>query len=137
MLIINVRGLNVNTPEVTYVGRGGYRWEGSPLGNPILHNKECPVCGQVHQTAGATIPCYKIWLFRRIKAKNPVILSALKAIKPDSLLGCWCGNFNEGRENPTCHAEVVAAAVRWMMQQTETPAQKEQDFDDTEDEAQQ
>lgn len=117
MQVINVRGLKPNDPSVIYCGRDHAGWEASPLGNPCsARGKPCPVCGLVHFAAWGTqvtpcrsLPCYRKWLWEKIRTRDRVVLDTLRALSEDSVLGCWC------KPKP-CHAEVIASAWAWCVE---------------------
>jgi hypothetical protein len=93
---------------VVYCGRP------STLGNPCSSpGAPCPVCGRVHfgpgmvqLTPDRSIPCYRRWLWARLKARDRVIIDALRALKADDRLGCFCSP-------KTCHLDVVVKAWEW------------------------
>lgn len=50
---------------------------------------------------------YRRWLNSKIRGKDPAVLAAMRAIRPDSLLVCSCW------PRP-CHADVIRSAWCWM-----------------------
>jgi len=102
MKIIDVRGIKPNSPDVVYCGRGWAGWAASPLGNPCHLSRRCPMCSDIHETGGDTLPCYRFWLLGEIIKGNKEVVGALSALKEDSVLGCWCG------PDKPCHCQVIA-----------------------------
>lgn len=126
MRVIDVHGMIPNDPSVVYVGRACSGWRGGVLGNPCsIPNRYCPVCGEVHfsrdrrgiqVTPGRSLPCYRRWLWRGMR--DGVLLPALRVIPADAALGCWCVTKDRLPDPPeVCHAEVIAAAWRWLQGQ--------------------
>src|SRR5262249_25607768 len=58
-----------------YCGRGCYGWPASPLANIIRTDD-----GQA----------YIEWLCDRIDARDPAVWQAMRSIRKDSVLACWC-----------------------------------------------
>lgn len=80
-----------------YVGRL------TPLGNPFkvprrASDRVRAVCKEK----------YRGWLWEKVKARDRRVMNALKSIRPDSILGCWC------TPKPSCHAEVISRCLEWM-----------------------
>lgn len=100
MKIISVSGRKPNDPAVVYCGRGTRNgWKGTPLGNPFV-------------TRSNWADLYRTWLRSKIEANDPATLAALAAIKPDSLLGCWCINIDAADVRAAddlkkCHCEII------------------------------
>ena len=82
-----------------YIGRPG-RGEDGYFGNPIRRFVKCPVCGEVHRDAGATLDCYKQYFWDRIN-RDPEFRRRVEALE-GKRLGCFC------KPNP-CHGDVIAA----------------------------
>lgn len=117
MEVVNVKDFVGGVVEarrqgVVYCGRP------SPLGNPCSEPMApCPTCGLVHfgpkmvqLTECRSIECYRKWLWQRIKGRDPAIMRALRALKPDDLLGCWCAP-------KACHCDVIIKAWEWCRAQ--------------------
>jgi hypothetical protein len=91
-----------------YCGRPGI------LGNPCSEpNVPCPVCDQVHfgpkmvqLTECRSIPCYRKWLWERLRERDGKVLTAMAKLRADSLVGCWCS------PKPR-HLDVMAKAWEW------------------------
>lgn len=49
--------------------QNGYVFIGRPslFGNPIIKNKICPVCSDIHESNGSTLECYKVYINERMK----------------------------------------------------------------------
>jgi hypothetical protein len=84
---------NGDQQNEVYIGRPG------TFGNPVAINKRCPVCGNIHRTAGTTLPCYEEWLLARIAAE-PDFKAAVLGLKGKTLV-CFC------KPGP-CHGDVLA-----------------------------
>ena len=69
-----------------YIGRG------SPLGNPFPITKELPRLEAIAK--------YKVYLIQRILSGNDIIINALRSLKEDSRLLCFC-------KPAPCHGDVV------------------------------
>jgi hypothetical protein len=116
MEVVNVRALGgvsgARKAGVVYCGRP------SPLGNPCSEpGVPCPVCRQVHfgpgmveLTADRSIPCYRKWLWARLRERHFVVLEALRALKPEDRLACWCAP-------KPCHCDVIIKAWEWCREQ--------------------
>jgi hypothetical protein len=78
---------------VIYIGRP------SPLGNPFSHQE-----GTLAQYRVATreeaISRYEEWLWQQIEAGNQAVLRALRDIREDTVLGCFCVPRR-------CHGDVI------------------------------
>lgn len=72
---------------------------GNPLGNPYIMHGE-------HER-NMVIEQFRKWLWDRIRCETPHVMAALRAIKEDSILGCWC-------IPKRCHCEVIIAAWEWL-----------------------
>jgi hypothetical protein len=75
-----------STKGTTYIGRG------SPLGNPFPITKELPRLEAIAK--------YKIYLIQRILSGNDIIINALRSLKEDSRLLCFCAPA-------PCHGDVI------------------------------
>ena len=88
-----------------YIGRANPRLQlaASPLANPYRvfdrHKR------------GSTLPRYRRWLWQRIQAGDADVLTALRALREDSVLVCYC-------KPAPCHGDVVLAAAAWLRRQT-------------------
>ena len=88
-----------------YIGRANNyaKLPQSPLANPF---KAKDFGGR-----GQALPHYRQWLWKCIEAGDVVVLQALQAIDPQSVLICWC------KPGP-CHGDVVKAAAAWLHRQS-------------------
>ena len=75
-----------STKGTIYIGRG------SPLGNPFPITKELPRLEAIAK--------YKVYLIQRILSNNDIILNALRSLKEDSRLLCFC-------TPAPCHGDVI------------------------------
>lgn len=86
--------------------------ERSPLANPYSckprHNRQ-----RVHvPTRQTAIQGYRQWLWETIQAEDEAVLAALRALREEQVLVCWC------RPKP-CHATIIARAAQWLRDQAE------------------
>lgn len=95
MEIVNVRrlGFRVGDPNYVYCGRP------SVLGNPFK--------GKYHKPL---VEKYRVWLWGKIKERDPAIMEALAQLNENSILGCWC-------VPKPCHCEVIEKAWFWLKEQ--------------------
>ncbi len=99
----------------------------TPYGNPIKIGSLCPRCGQIHQDAGATLACYKLYLFWRITGNGPGRLVAKRVRLPGYGLGprefrallrelegkvLVCSGCGIDAKN--CHARILENALAWL-----------------------
>lgn len=73
----------------------------SPLANPFK--------ARVHGR-GETLERYRAWLWQHIQAGDAAVLNALRAIRNETVLVCYC-------HPAPCHGDVVLAAAAWLQQQ--------------------
>ena len=92
MQVVNKRG-HRPTPKGVYIGRP------SPLGNPFSHLPGTLAQYQV-ATRDDAVSNYERWLVLKIKARDPQVLAALRRIKDDSILVCWC-------KPASCHGDII------------------------------
>lgn len=104
LLRIEIVNLNHKAP----VGHGLTRFRvcrPETLGNSFVIGK--------HGDRAAVIAQNRRWLWAKIKAKDPAIMAALYKIVDTARatagveLACYCAPA-------ACHAETIAAAVRWL-----------------------
>lgn len=101
------RAVNIRYEEYDiYCGRAGRGHDGF-YGNPVRIGYPCPVCSETHSTAGATLPCYRTDLARRIATEEGFIDRMMKEL-PGKRLGCFCVRKDGSGE---CHAVFLAAFV--------------------------
>lgn len=105
-LILNIQDFGKSMDEVrkvypnaTYLGRTmrGLDLVGGPLANNV---------GQGLGRAAA-ISAFRSWVWGKIQEKDAVVLNALRAIGPDSVLVCWCSP-------QPCHSATVLKAAAWI-----------------------
>lgn len=109
MIIVRTQDLRDEpNPLFVYVGRAWGGRKASPLGNPFRLSQG--------QSRTEVLRKYRQWLWSRIGMRDKAVMAALREITEESWLGCWCCNIEAGRpiEKMVCHAEVVAAAARWL-----------------------
>jgi hypothetical protein len=94
-VIVNVRGIKPNDPSIFYCGREFGGWNGSILGNLFYLSSE--------DKREECVDKYRKWLFKQIELNNEPIINAIKRIKEDSKLGCWC-------YPKLCHCSVIIEA---------------------------
>jgi len=85
-------------PKYVYIGRSG-RGLSSKLGNPIRRTEPCPVCGALHSIPGSTLPCYEVWLRKKIEESDQ-FKSWVKDLE-GKVLVCFC------KPSP-CHGDILA-----------------------------
>jgi hypothetical protein len=90
-----------------YVGRANDRYglERSVFANPFSHLAGAQA--QHVATREDAIEAFRQWLWQQLQGGNPPVLTALRAIQPDTVLVCWCAP-------QPCHAEVIARAAAWL-----------------------
>lgn len=89
-------------PQEVYVGRATKMYPASPLANPFRLMS--------YDTAGRleAVGKYRQWLWNKIQNQNPVVLQALRTLKEESTLVCYC------HKNEACHADVIMSAWKWL-----------------------
>ena len=87
-----------------YIGRANRAAQlpTSPLANPYRPR-------DFGGRRGATLPHYRLWLWRQMQADNRGVLQALAAVTEESVLVCYCA------PGP-CHGDVVRAAAAWLQE---------------------
>jgi len=80
-----------------YIGRSG-RGAFSVLGNPVIRGDLCPVCGQVHDYRGDTLPCFERYARARMETDSSY-RAAILALT-GQVLGCFC------KPGP-CHGDIL------------------------------
>jgi len=107
--IVGVRGIDPSkTPEgFFYIGEAYAKWQESPLSNafPIIHDNQRPRNRQM----------YKAWLWEVMQDESSDQRKMLDAIAEQAregtaILGCW-------DSNRPLHADIVKAAVEWLLKQ--------------------
>lgn len=94
----------------TYTGNGNYVERGTALGNPFaLVNGE--------QDRDYAIDKYKEWLWKQIKHDGPerkMLMHLVAKFKKEGELNliCYCAPKR-------CHAEVIKAAIMWIIKENE------------------
>lgn len=120
---LNIAIVNVDTRtpgvQVIYVNRGDEQHTASPLANLFFDPKR--------NREWRNFNFYRVWLWRQIKDQDPKVypeLLRLLGIAKTSLLilGCHCATQLKCEQRPVkemdCHAEIIAAALRWLAIQT-------------------
>lgn len=79
-----------------YIGRPG-KGKSGYWGNPIVINKECPMCGLKHDRE-ASIICYESYIEYRI-GNDLEFRNKLKSLK-GKVLGCFC-------KPKLCHGDIM------------------------------
>lgn len=97
--IVSVRGLTPNDPSIVYCGRPCAGWNGSPLANPFKISEK--------QSRDQAIQNYERLLCSRLADNDEDVLNALREIKPDSVLGCWCAPL-------PCHCESISKVWHYL-----------------------
>lgn len=93
-----------------YVGR---RHQGCGLTQSLLANPYSHLAyanAERVATRDDAIEAYRQCLWQELRAQNPMILTVLRAIQPDTVLVCWCAPH-------PCHAEVISRAATWLRTQ--------------------
>src|SRR5262245_17634366 len=93
-----VTGRPANDPAILYCGREWSGWKASPFGQPYRVKK---------YGRGRCIELYRSWLWGKIEERDAAILEALRQIREDSALGCWCPLHKD------CHCDVIIRAWQW------------------------
>jgi len=95
------------------------------LGNPCSRpGAPCPICNKVHFGPGMkqltpcrSIQCYRTWLWIEFEKENKELIAAIKAIKHDDTLACWCCE-KEGTaiflDQVVCHCQILFRAWRFL-----------------------
>ncbi len=92
-----VVNLRASTFDV-YIGRAGKGYAGA-FGNPSRIGFKCDQCGEVHHTAGDTIPCFRLYFYQRLKV-DPEFKSKVHSLNGKTL-GCFC------KPGP-CHGDIIS-----------------------------
>lgn len=79
------------------------------FGNPVVVGKVCQFCGEMHSTNASTLPCYKRYLWKRMKSDADFTRSMIE-IEGAKALVCWC------KPEP-CHGDVLVDALEWLRTQ--------------------
>lgn len=80
-----------NNPLTCPIGTTGW------LGNPIVKGQSCIICGDIHQTNGTTLPCYRTYL--NLKLENLEFREKFLQLK-GKILGCFCKPNH-------CHTDIM------------------------------
>ena len=89
------------------------------FGNPIQKNTNCPVCQKVHRSAGDSIPCFKRYLWGRIKEQfwaRQLARKARIAVETKRTFTQQLMDLSGEKLIPVtaAHSEVLQAAVQWL-----------------------
>ncbi|MCI0601831.1 NADAR domain-containing protein [bacterium] len=101
--VIHIRESKGSSDEI-YIGRAG-KGESGIFGNPVRKNAVCPVCGNIHKRGAETLPCYKVYLWKRLKSESS-FRNAVRNLLGHTLV-CFC------KPNP-CHGDVLLRAIEWL-----------------------
>lgn len=82
-----------------YIGRAGNGEDGY-YGNPYVKGAKCIRCGEMHLTAGSTLPCFNEYFLLRL-GSDAEYRARIRGLK-GRVLGCFC------LEGNPCHGRVVA-----------------------------
>lgn len=93
-------------PGDIYIGRAGHGEDGY-FGNPISKGRTCPICSKTHVLGGDTLPCYRIWLFQKLKTDAEYRARVRNLI--GKRLACFC------HPSP-CHGDILAKSIKWISQ---------------------
>lgn len=85
-------------PYDVYIGRAG-KGQSGEFGNPIARGQVCPICGEIHNDAGSTLPCFKQYFLKRLEEDEDFRHKVL-ALRGKTL-GCFC------KPNP-CHGDIIS-----------------------------
>jgi hypothetical protein len=84
-----------NKPTNCKVGESGW------LGNPVSIGINCPVCKEIHKDGGSTLPCYELYLKKRLE--EPEFRTELYKLE-GNILGCFC------KPKP-CHVDIIIKII--------------------------
>jgi hypothetical protein len=78
--------------------------EAGYLGNPVVPDEVCVICGRVHarRQRRQLMACYAVWLSRRLRV-DADFLARVQALRGREL-GCYCAPR-------ACHGDLLAAAA--------------------------
>ena len=112
MIVRHVKyALKSQKEQNVYIGRSVYGHygeilrKGSPLANPF---KQANWKDDTERKQ--TIEQYRHWLWQQLKAGNEKVWTALRALRPDSILLCSC-------YPKLCHGHVIIQAWEWASKQ--------------------
>lgn len=88
-----------------YIGRPGMGATGI-FGNPVITNLMCPICDGHHRNPGETLPCFEVYLRRRID-RMPQYKKRILALK-DKTLVCFC------KPGP-CHGDIILRVLNELL----------------------
>lgn len=94
-----------------YVGRrnDSYGFAHSALANPFVSDPRAKGI-----LVSDPIGEFKVHLWAKIKANDPVVMAVLSRIGPSTGIVCWC-------DPRPCHARIVERAAAWLRAQVATP----------------
>lgn len=93
--VVNIRG---SEPYDVYIGRAGHG-ESGYFGNPYPIGQICSRCGELHESAASTLPCFAEYFLDRL-GDDPEYRARVRGLK-GLVLGCFCGFGNP------CHGNVM------------------------------
>ena len=91
--VVNLR----KEPYDVYIGRPG-KGQSGYFGNPVLSERPCDVCDDIHDRGG-TIECFEKWARERIET-DPEYRRRVRELAGKTL-GCFC-------KPRRCHGDVLA-----------------------------
>jgi hypothetical protein len=79
------------------------------FGNPVKVGQSCVICGKVHPTNSSVLPCYRVYLWKRMNEDVDFLASLTElALSPDvKALACWC-------KPDACHGDILVNAIEWI-----------------------
>lgn len=98
--VVNLR----KEPYDVYIGRPGHGLSGY-FGNPVIPDKQCPVCGDVHKR-GHTLGCYRTYLEGRVEQDDEFRDRVVDL--HGKTLGCFC------KPKP-CHGDVLVSVINRLV----------------------
>lgn len=102
--VIHIRD-SKNHPDYIYIGRSRPRSAGY-FGNPIQKGKVCPLCKDIHRTAGETLPCFKQMFMTRL-ATDKEYNQKVHDLE-GSILYCFCCPKDGFNGRLLCHGQIIA-----------------------------
>lgn len=88
--------------DEVYIGRAGHGFDGY-FGNPVKIGKICPICNNIHIKAGDTLPCYELYLIKKIQTDTE-FRRKLKDLNNKKLM-CFCKNKTK------CHGSIMIKQI--------------------------
>lgn len=95
-----------------YIGRKGHGQDGY-FGNPFRPGEYCGLCRNVHHSPTSTLPCYEIYLKKRLETDEEFKNKCLNLYGKDLL--CFCVKSNLGADeldDIVCHGQVLLREIK-------------------------